>query len=95
VIYISFLETWARDKQAGESWVYRFIARYKDEISKFSSVCKKRHTILTEEDERLLLTQLQKMETEHSCKCKKCIMKELPILAYKIACKYDKSYPET
>jgi len=87
--------TWDRNKQAGQSWVYRFIARYKDEISKLSSVCTKGFTTLTKEDERLLLTQLQEIQTQHSCKCKNCIIKELPILAYKISRKYKRSYPES
>jgi len=32
---------------------------------------------LTKEDEQLLLTQLQEMETRHGCKCKNCVIKEL------------------
>jgi len=91
----NYSESWDRNKQAAESWIYRFIARYKDEISKFSSVCKKGFIILTKEDERLLVSQLQEIETQHDCKCKNCIIKELPILAYKIACEYERSYPES
>jgi len=52
-------------------------------------------TVLTKEDKRLLLTQLKEMETQHGCKCKNCIMKEIPLLAYKIARKYKRNYPET
>jgi len=91
----NYPESRDRNKQAGESWVYRFVARYKNEISKFSSVCKKELTILTKEDERLLLTQLQEIETQHGCKCKNCTIKELPILAYKIARKYKRNNPES
>jgi len=81
----NYPESWDRGKQAGESWVYHFVVRYKDVISKFSSVCKKGFTILIKEDERLLLTQLQEIEIQHGCKFKNCIIKELTILAYKIA----------
>jgi len=60
-----------------------------------SSVCKEGFTILTKEDERLLLTQLQEIETQHDFKYKNCIMEEVPILAFKIARIYKRSYPET
>jgi len=36
---------------------------------------------LTEEDERLLLTQLQEMETQYDFKCRNCMMKEATFLA--------------
>jgi len=100
-------ETWNRDKQAGRMWGYRFVAKYKDKFTKLSSVCKNedyhmsinrvksKSIVLTKEDELLLLTQLEEVETQHGCKCQNCIMKEVPILAYTIAHDKKRLYPES
>jgi len=48
-----------------------------------------RPPILTKKDERLLLTQMQEMKTQHGCKCKNCIIKKVPMLAYEIAYEYE------
>jgi len=103
---MSYPKSRDREKQTGKRWMEFFLARYKNEISKFSSVYEKKNyqistnrakgkPILTKENEQLLLTQLQEMETQHGCKCKSCIMKEMPVLAYIIAHKYKRCYPET
>jgi len=97
-------ESWNRDKQAGRKWSKLFVAKHEQTFSKFTSVCKNemsntenktRPTIFTKKDEQLLLTQLQEMETRHGCKCKSCVMKQISILAYKIARKYKRNYPES
>jgi len=42
-------------------WMSCFVYRYKDEVSKFLSVCTKGFTIITKEDEHWLLIQMQEI----------------------------------
>jgi len=90
------------DNEAVENWFQNFEERYKDEISILPIRCgrseesiTKQQSILSIEEELLLLTQIKANSTTEDCICQKCLLQNVAFLAYEVASDNNKPYPES
>ncbi|XP_011864219.1 PREDICTED: uncharacterized protein LOC105560067 isoform X2 [Vollenhovia emeryi] len=85
-------ESWDIDKQAGLDWLSGFTARHENQILQLSPKCRN-VKVFTYSQEEMLLASVKAKKKD--CRCRGCIMKEIPARAYKRAYKLNVYYPES